>query len=466
MTHYDAVILGAGPSGLTAAYCLGKAGARVIVVERGANAGGLMRSIKRGEFVLDLGRKELYTRFPEVDALWHELLGEDYRRYAHRSGVLYGGQVVDKEAKFQGPARGMGLGLQADMGLAFLWAQLKPGSRTANNFEEYYTLRYGKTFYDCFHYGYMRKFEGFEPAKLPAPYGVQEIPRFAFLGNRLSANGAVDERPVESRQMDWRHPAYGTGQLVENLEAGARRFGVEFALNTEVLALNVGDGKARSVTIRRDGVESELGGRSIITSLPIPMLMKMIRPEPPESVQKPPQQETAFKKSTALVYLMATGEPAFPHNWVEVTDMSYKMGRVVNYGTWNCKMVPAGKTALCVEYFCVEGDGIMELSKEDLLKLATAEAERAGLIDPSKIIDSLVLQLPHANAATVIHDWKLDWMVKASAYVRSFEGLLETNRPGLDRAAIAGIDAAKACLAGGPMDPRSLENAKSENAKG
>ena len=38
-----------------------------------------MRSIKYGEFTVDLGRKELYNRIAKVDALWSEILGPDYR---------------------------------------------------------------------------------------------------------------------------------------------------------------------------------------------------------------------------------------------------------------------------------------------------------------------------------------------------------------------------------------------------
>jgi hypothetical protein len=120
-------------------------------------------------------------------------------------------------------------------------------------------------------------------------------------------------------------------------------------------------------------------------------------------------------------------------------------------------MVPTGKTALCVEYFAVEGDGLMDLSPPDLLKLAVSEAEQNRLLDASQIFDHLVIRLPTVNAATVFTDWRVAWMKKAMAYLHGIEGLLETNRPGMDRAALAGIDAATACIAGKPMSGRSLE---------
>jgi protoporphyrinogen oxidase len=457
MSHYDVVILGAGPSGLVAAYCLGKAGAKVIVLERNAEAGGLMRSVKRGDFALDLGRKEMYSRFPEVDLLWHDLLGHDYRPYAHRAGILYNGRLIDKEAGPQGQSRGMTGVQMLGMSLSYLWSQVKPGPRVPQNLEDYYALRYGRWVYDTFYSGYINKFEGVPARSLPAPNGQRPVKRFEFITDKLGHPHSSEE----VFRKEWRHPSRGTGQLVDALETHARHYGVEFIFNAEVLALNVDEsadsGRVRSVSIRRDGDVWELSAPAVITSIPLPVLMTLMRPAPPPELLQPPQRETAFKKSTALVYLMASGAPLFPHNWIEVTDMSFKMGRVVNYATWNGTMVPQDKTALCIEYFTLQGAGIMEQSKNALLEFATEEAVRANLIDRSKIFDHLVLQLPHANATTVVDDWQLPWMIKASRYIRSFSGLYETNRPGVDRAALAGIDAAKACLSGKPMEQRSLQ---------
>jgi protoporphyrinogen oxidase len=343
------------------------------------------------------------------------------------------------------------------MSLSYLWSQVKAGPRVPQNLEEYYTLRYGRGFYDTFYSGYITKFDGVPPRALPAPNGGRPVKRFEFITDKLRHPHGRAEAP----QKQWHHPSRGTGQLVEALETHARRNGVEFVFNADVLALNVDgsadNGRVRSVSIRRDGVVSELHASAVITSVPLPVLMTLLRPAPPPELLRPPQREAAFKKSTALVYLMANGAPMFPYNWVEVTDMAFKMGRVVNYATWNGTMVPQDKTALCIEYFTVEGGGIIEQSKNALLEFATEEAVRANLIDRRKIFDHFVLQLPNVNASTVVDDWKLPWMINASRYVRSFSGLYESNRPGVDRAALAGIDAATACLSGKPMEQRSLQ---------
>lgn len=80
------LILGAGPAGLAAGYVLAKAGKNAVIVERDKVHGGLMRSIRHGDFVVDVGRKELYSRLEKVDEFWSSVIGSDYRPYLHRGG--------------------------------------------------------------------------------------------------------------------------------------------------------------------------------------------------------------------------------------------------------------------------------------------------------------------------------------------------------------------------------------------
>ncbi len=461
ITQYDVAVLGAGPSGLTAAYCLGKAGARVAVLERAPHCGGLMRGVRHGGFSLDLGRKELYARFPEVHQLWTELLGEEYREYPHRVGALYGGRILVKNAVPKGRFRGMSLVQIARLGGSYLLSQLKPGPRLPRSVEEFYLLRYGRAYYEFFVRGFLLKFEGRSPAEMPHTDIPQPVPRFGFLRRQRKAPAKKPD-VLFSGQETWRHPARGTQQIVDRLEAESRRSGVDFLLDTEVLALAV-DGESRHrVRFRQNGTETELSAKFIVSSAPLPLLTRLLQSPVPDTLRTPPPEEVIFKKSTSLVYLFADGEPSFPHNWLEVNDPQFKMGRVVNYATWNGNMVPKGKTGLCIEYFAVEGDPVLDLDKDGLFQLAVQEASANGLIDPSRIEDHLVLQLPKTNASTVIHERKQAWLREVADYVGALPRFFETSRPGMDRATLAGIEAAEACLSGGDMRRRSLAASAAE----
>jgi protoporphyrinogen oxidase len=453
--RYDAVILGAGPGGLAAAYYLARQGARALVVERSRRVGGLMRGVQRGDFRLDLGRKDLHAdRFPDVHALWTALLGADYVACPRHVGVLYGGRILEKCNGPKGRRRGMSAAQALRLAAGALWSQLKPGSRSARTQEEYYLLRHGRPYYEYFVRGFEKKFESRDPSRVPPPRGITEIPRFAILRERLARRSDGHGNPGAGSH----HPALGTQQIVDALWRGAQAGGIEFAFEAEAVALNAEGGKLRSVVIRHDGAEHTVHTGHAIAGLPVPLILRMLRPGAPAGLSTPPHDEKALKKSTALVYLFAEGESKFPHSWLEVTDPLLRMGRVTNYSAWGGRMVPPGKTALCIEFFALEGDELMMLSKEALLELAVSEAAQNGLVDRARVSDHLVLQMPHANATTLFTDWRTPWMTQARGYLRGIEGLLDINRPGMDRACLAGIDAAEACLAGRAMSERSLED--------
>lgn len=107
----EVLILGAGPAGLAAGYRLSEAGVDTVILEKSEAPGGLMRSIRRGDFIVDIGRKELYSRIPVVDSFWTDLLGGDYRPYEHRIGILFDGHIVELSRAYRGFRRGVPWGL-------------------------------------------------------------------------------------------------------------------------------------------------------------------------------------------------------------------------------------------------------------------------------------------------------------------------------------------------------------------
>lgn len=452
--RFDAVVVGAGPSGLTAAYCLAREGRRVVVVERSARTGGLMAGFRHGDFHLDLGRKELYSRFQEVHDLWSYLLGGEYRVYPHRIGLLYRGRILEKSSGVQA----LPLPWAARIAGSFLWSQVRSGPRLASNLEDDYLLRYGRAYYDTFVQGFTRKFEGRPPRSMPPPHGAGAVPRFDVLRRRLARAA-----PAPPGEQVWRHPARGTGQIIDSLEAGARAAGASFLLGADVLAIHRERDRVRSVSVQcAEGDEIEIEAGNVIASLPLPRLIHLLRPAAPAELLTPPAIRAVPARSTLLVYLFAHGAPLFPHNWLEVGDPALEVGRIVNYAAWNGAMTPPGQSALCLEYFCLEGDRLLALSQEELAALALDEAGRNGLVDRGQVFDTAVVRLPDTNAATDLPDWEDEWLSRIAAYVRALGGLYETNRPGTDHATLAGIDAARACRIGAPMSPRSLRPAPRE----
>ena len=77
---YECCILGAGPAGLGAAVELVKHGVTtILVIDRNAVVGGLARTEEFGNARFDVGPHRFFTKNPEINQLWHDTLGSDFR---------------------------------------------------------------------------------------------------------------------------------------------------------------------------------------------------------------------------------------------------------------------------------------------------------------------------------------------------------------------------------------------------
>ena len=78
MKKLDALIVGAGPAGLTTAYRLAKAGQSVFVVEQDpAYVGGISRTVNYKGFLFDIGGHRFFSKSKEIVDLWNEILPDD-----------------------------------------------------------------------------------------------------------------------------------------------------------------------------------------------------------------------------------------------------------------------------------------------------------------------------------------------------------------------------------------------------
>jgi protoporphyrinogen oxidase len=446
------VILGAGPAGLAAGYTLAKAGLKPVLLERDAVSGGLMRSIKKNDFVLDVGRKELYNRLEKVDQFWGELLGSDYRPYDHRGGVLYDGVIFDQSPQYTGFRRGM----PWPMFLACLWdfasAQLTPKFSTPRNVEEYFYQRRGKRLTKAVSQGFQEKLTGRRWAEIPMPErrdngtepGLLETLKGAFIRTFSS-------REVNTHKNVWRHPAKGTGQICEALDRGIREHGGRIFHNARIQAITREDNRIRGVIAEVNGEQVQFDTDHLVSSIPIEALVHFVLDR---QVDKDPTRDVASpfrRKTVVIVYLFLNEPPRFPHAWLIVTCPKTRIGRITNYAGFNGDMVPLGKGALCFEYYCFDDEDMLKLTNQEFAELALKECAQYKLADASKCFDTMVLRFPGADASQNRHNWLNKIRLGFLEDLKSFNNLYYVSRTDLDIATLAGIESAEAIISGDRM---------------
>jgi len=89
------VVVGAGPAGLTSGYELARNGYPIVVLEQDPRyVGGLARTIEYKGFRFDIGGHRFFSKNPEIEALWTELMGERMRVRRRLSRIYYRGRFL------------------------------------------------------------------------------------------------------------------------------------------------------------------------------------------------------------------------------------------------------------------------------------------------------------------------------------------------------------------------------------
>ncbi len=385
------VIIGGGPAGLTAAYELSKQGVKPIVLEKGARVGGIARTEVYRGYRMDIGGHRFFTKVPEVEALWHEILGDDFLVRPRLSRIYYNRKFILYPLRFADALSKLGV-LQSFLVLMSYFRSKVLPYRNEKTFEEWVSNRFGTRLYRIFFKTYTEKVWGIPCNQLSALWAAQRIqnlslPR-AVMGALFGARGAKN---VKSLIEQFHYPRLGPGMLWERAQQLIEQRGGEVHLNADVIQVRHDHGHATSVVVRSNGREETIEADAIISTMPISELVAKLDPPAPADVRDGAAQLTYRDYFT--VGLIVNQRDLFPDNWIYIHAPEVKVGRIQNFKNWSPEMVPdQSKTFLGLEYFCNEGDDLWNMSDEALIQLGTRELETMGLARAADVEDGTVIR--------------------------------------------------------------------------
>jgi protoporphyrinogen oxidase len=389
------VIVGGGPAGLTAAYVLMKAGRRSLVLERYPQLGGHARTLEHRGFLFDVGGHRFFTRIPEVEALWREVMeGEGLLEVQRLSRILYRGRLFRYPLRPLEALSRLGLVESARVVLSYARARLLP-SRDERTLEQWMCNRFGRRLYLTFFKTYTEKVWGMPCSEIRAEWAAQRIKTLTLgkaLRNALLPGGEAPRSLVER----FHYPAKGPGMLWERLARRLCDGGQEILTGRDVARVrHAGDRIQALVARTQAGVEEEHAGCHFIASMPLRDLVLGLDPPAPEPVRE--RARALRYRDFVTVALMLRRREVFPDNWIYIHSPEVRVARVQNYKNWSRAMVPDPETTcLGMEYFCSDGDPLWSSSDAELVRLARSEAEALGFAARDEVFDAAVLRQPRA----------------------------------------------------------------------
>jgi protoporphyrinogen oxidase len=407
------VIIGAGPAGLTAAYMLGKAGRQATVLEATDTVGGISQTVERDGWRFDIGGHRFFTKVPEVEQLWDEILGEgDFLLRPRMSRIYYQGKLYDYPLQPLNAVRNLGLIESVKCIASYAKARVRP-PKDQSNFEGWVAARFGWRLYRTFFKTYTEKVWGVDATEIQADWAAQRIKNLSLLSaatNALGLRRGGDQ--ITSLIEEFRYPKYGPGMMWEAARDHVERMGGTVAMQTSVVGIERRDGRAVAVDVERDGRVSRLPADYVISSMPLSQLVRCLEPTAPAEVVA--AADALRYRDFLTVALVVPAEGAFPDNWIYIHDPGVSVGRIQNFGSWSPYMVKDGRTCLGLEYFVHEGDELWSADDEKLIDLATRELQELGLLGVPDVEAGYVVRMPkayptydeaYARNVAVIREW-------------------------------------------------------------
>jgi protoporphyrinogen oxidase len=417
------LVLGGGPAGLTAGYLLARRGEPVTVLEGSAAVGGLARTEVRDGYRFDLGGHRFFTKSPEVESLWIELLGPELLVRPRLSRIYWNGRFIDYPLNATDVMRKVGPAEVLRSAASYGAARLRP-RREAETFEDWVTQRFGRRLFELFFRSYTEKVWGVPTSEIRAEWAAQRIRGLSLWRAAQNALG-IGGGEVRSLIEEFHYPRLGPGQMWERMAAEIERHGGEVRLEAPVTALRV-DGQG----IEAEAGSETLAGAGVISSLPLRTLAGIVDPAPPAGVLE--AAAGLRYRDFLTVALVIEGADPFPDNWIYIHDPGVRVGRIQNFRAWSPEMVPELERA-CVglEYFCFEGDELWSAGDSELVNLAASELDRLRLSPAERVVRGHVVRVPKAYPV-----YDADYEARVATlrdWLQGIEGLQQVGRNGLHR---------------------------------
>ncbi len=482
MKKKTAIIIGAGPAGLTAAYeLLKKTDIHPIIIEMSDEIGGISRTVNYKGNRIDIGGHRFFSKSDRVMNWWENII--PVQGAPSSDDIILNRQLEFSDKKdapdpeksdrvllirsrlsrifylrkfFDYPIslsvktlQNLGLVKVFLIGVGYIYAQLFP-IRKEETLEHFFINRFGKFLYGTFFKDYTEKVWGVPCKEIPSEWGAQRIKGLSITKAVVHAlkkvftskKKDVSQKDTETSLIErfW-YPKLGPGQMWEIAAQEVEKMGGEIRMKTKVSGLKLEQKNLSEVTIISEDKSETISGDYIFSSMPIKDLFNALDGNVPSDVNK---IATSLQyRDFITVGLLCkdlnikneTKHPSVnnivPDNWIYIQERDVKVGRLQIFNNWSPYMVKDTKNSwIGLEYFCNEGDELWSMKDKDFTEFGIKELEKIDIIDSNKVIDSTIIRQPKAYPA---YFGNYDKFGEVQKFMNTIENLFPIGRNGMHR---------------------------------
>lgn len=477
-----AVIVGAGPAGLTAAYeLLTRTDIVPIVLEKSEYMGGISRTVNYKGNRIDIGGHRFFSKSDRVMQWWLKILpmqatGEastqiTYQRQtssipapaqtadphredrvmlvrSRKSRIYFMRQFFSYPITLSGDTiRKLGIWKTMRIGFSYLRSLVFP-IRNEKNLEEFFINRFGRELYLTFFKSYTEKVWGIECKEISAEWGAQRIKGLSIyktithvlkkLVQRQKKD--ISQKDVETSLIEqFLYPKFGPGQMWEEVAERIRTQGGEILTHWSVEGIEHTEGERVSAVLARHtqtGESRRFEGDYFFSTMPVKELVAAMNPPAPGSVRE---------ISDGLVYrdfitvgvlcnrikLQEKSGGLVKDNWIYIQEPDVLVGRLQVFNNWSPFMVSdPNKVWIGLEYFCNDTDALWKKNDEEMIALAKSELAAMNILEPEDVADATVIRMPKTYPA---YFGSYDRFPEVIAWANGFENLFLVGRNGMHK---------------------------------
>lgn len=359
------VVLGAGFSGLWVSLKLLEQGFEVELIEQAARPGGLMETITRDGFLLDLGPHILLASHQDH---YRSILGKDLLRVQGYYGFGYRGKQILSPLTPVNLLQNLGPIRALPLAASMAWHRLPftPPRPPWDNVDALLTAKFGEPVNQAFFRYYIPKVTGCSATEVSVDWFLE---RYRFyrehsLGRQLARKGwqslrrfLLSRSEQSSDGLELYYPRQGAQMLTDAIFSRISENGANMRLGAKVTRIQARNERVKSVAFETgDGKSGKAEGDLFVSTLPLTHLASLFGGDIGSDFENA-AKELAWRHLW-LFYIAAECDRVSEKIQIYFTEKRYPFKRIYEPKNLIPTMGSPGITNLCVEICYSDGDPI------------------------------------------------------------------------------------------------------------